>query len=150
MVATTKTTRGLIITIINYDKYQNPKNYETDNESHKRTTMERQWNDTINKNEKNGKNVNNMFLALATTLVRKAGYDVIELKTKKPDDKDTTFSDKFLIRNRIRNYIQSKGYRVSGDLLDGVVLDERITAILDKAIWRAKKNGRITIKSRDL
>jgi hypothetical protein len=29
-----KTTRGMIITIYNYDKYQNPKSYETHSEDH--------------------------------------------------------------------------------------------------------------------
>jgi hypothetical protein len=35
MIATTKTTRGLKITVVNWDKYQNPANYE----SHTRATM---------------------------------------------------------------------------------------------------------------
>jgi len=39
MVATTKTTRGMIVTILNYDKYQNQKNYETYNENHNKPTM---------------------------------------------------------------------------------------------------------------
>lgn len=34
MITTTKTTRGMVITILNYDKYQNPKNYESHNEAH--------------------------------------------------------------------------------------------------------------------
>ncbi|MBJ6751353.1 hypothetical protein [Geomonas anaerohicana] len=33
MITTTKTTRGLIITICNYDRYQNPRNYEAHNEA---------------------------------------------------------------------------------------------------------------------
>lgn len=33
MVTTTKTTRGMIVTILNYDYYQNPKNYDTYNET---------------------------------------------------------------------------------------------------------------------
>jgi len=53
MITTTKTTRGMIVTVVNYDTYQNPENYE----NHKRTTMkptgEPQTHDTINKNEKN-------------------------------------------------------------------------------------------------
>jgi hypothetical protein len=49
MVATRKTTRGLRIKILQYNKYQDPKNYEKD--------RERQTTDTINKNEKNEKNV---------------------------------------------------------------------------------------------
>ena len=33
MITTTKTTRGMIITILNYDEYQNPKNYEAHSEA---------------------------------------------------------------------------------------------------------------------
>ncbi|TXT65998.1 MAG: Small GTP-binding domain protein [Promethearchaeota archaeon] len=99
---------------------------------------------------KNGKNVNNIFLELATLLVRRAGYDVKEKKTILSDEEDSNISDTYLIRNRIRDYIKSKGFRISSELLDGKTLDTQILAILDKAIWRAKKNGRITVKSRDI
>ncbi len=58
MVATTKTTRGLLITICNYDKYQDPQNYENHSESHMKATRKPQGTDTINKNEKNEKNEN--------------------------------------------------------------------------------------------
>jgi hypothetical protein len=56
MITTTKTTRGLIITVCNYDTYQNPKNYEDNSESNKKTTRRQQQGDTINKNDKNDKN----------------------------------------------------------------------------------------------
>ncbi len=52
MVTTEKTTRGLIITICNYDHYQNPANYESHKERHSKTTTEPQPPDTINKKEK--------------------------------------------------------------------------------------------------
>jgi hypothetical protein len=39
MVATTKTTRGMVVTILNYDKYQDQKNYETYNGNHNEHTM---------------------------------------------------------------------------------------------------------------
>jgi hypothetical protein len=64
MITTRKTTRGLIITVCNYDYYQNPKNYEshmeTDNENHNETGNSPQTTDTIDNelNElKNGNNV---------------------------------------------------------------------------------------------
>lgn len=38
MITTTKTTRGMIITILNYELYQNPKNYEAHSESHDEST----------------------------------------------------------------------------------------------------------------
>lgn len=47
MIATTKTTRGLIITILNYSYYQNPMNYESHNESHNEATRKPQPTDTI-------------------------------------------------------------------------------------------------------
>lgn len=59
MIQTTKTTRGLIVTICNYDYYQNSKNYETDNGNHNKTTTKPQSNDTIDEEWKNGKNDNN-------------------------------------------------------------------------------------------
>jgi hypothetical protein len=54
MIATRKTTRGLVITVINYDFYQNPKNYD----SNTIATTEQQCADTIYKNDKNDKNNN--------------------------------------------------------------------------------------------
>lgn len=50
MITTTKTTRGMIVTICNYDYYQNPKNYETDSETDNETDNEQTG---INKNVKN-------------------------------------------------------------------------------------------------
>lgn len=58
MITTQKTTRGLIVTICNYDTYQNPKNYENANGYDTITTRLRQGTDTINKNVKNVKNEN--------------------------------------------------------------------------------------------
>ena len=52
MVTTTKTTRGMLITICNYDHYQDQKNYENDSESHKKATRKPQSTDTINKHKK--------------------------------------------------------------------------------------------------
>lgn len=52
MIATRKTTRGLHITICNYDFYNNISNYERDNESYTIATMKLQGRDTIHKNYK--------------------------------------------------------------------------------------------------
>ena len=60
MVTTTKTTRGLIITICKYCLYQDFKNYESHNESHNEATMkpqptamiEKEVNTVIQKNKK--------------------------------------------------------------------------------------------------
>ncbi len=59
MIDTTKTTRGLLITICNYDYYQQPKNYEDYNERHTKTTRRLTGGDTINNNDKNNKNEKN-------------------------------------------------------------------------------------------
>lgn len=59
MITTLKTTRGIIVTISNYDKYQNPANYERPLESDNETTMKRQSADTINKKPNNGNNDKN-------------------------------------------------------------------------------------------
>ena len=56
MVATEKTTRGMLITILNYDKYQNPKNYESNKEGNMEGRDAVQEGDTINKNDNNNNN----------------------------------------------------------------------------------------------
>ncbi|MDQ0176026.1 DnaD domain-containing protein [Bacillus chungangensis] len=57
MIKTTKTTRGLIVTISNYNVYQDSKNYEQNKEMHKESepkeTRTKRQPDTINKNVKN-------------------------------------------------------------------------------------------------
>jgi hypothetical protein len=63
MIVTTKVTHGLLVTICNYNVYQDPKYYEgNDEKSAKVTTKssrrERQGNN-INKNDKNDKNDKN-------------------------------------------------------------------------------------------
>jgi len=63
MIVTTKVTHGIVITICKYDYYQDPKNYECNNEGEKKDTTKgrrsvRQGGN-INKNVKNDKNVKN-------------------------------------------------------------------------------------------
>jgi len=53
MITTMKTTRGMIITINKYSTYQDPKNYESNNEKTTKATTKQQMSDTINKNDKN-------------------------------------------------------------------------------------------------
>jgi hypothetical protein len=55
MITTTKTTRGLIITISNYDYYQTPQNYEHNTEHGSDSLPTQQPTKTINKNDKNDK-----------------------------------------------------------------------------------------------
>jgi hypothetical protein len=56
MIETTKTTRGLIITVCNYDSYQRIENYEYNNEGNKKPTRTKQQAATINKNDNNVNN----------------------------------------------------------------------------------------------
>ncbi|MHA1328080.1 MAG: hypothetical protein ACTSRH_12290 [Promethearchaeota archaeon] len=42
------------------------------------------------------------------------------------------------------------GCNTSGDLIDGDALNKAIIEILDKAIARAKANGRKTVQEKDL
>ena len=49
MIATAKTTRGMIVTVLNYDKYQDPKIYERYSETDNETTTKLQPTDTIRK-----------------------------------------------------------------------------------------------------
>ena len=53
MITKTKTTRGILITVCNYDFYQNPENYESHTRTDTSATMKLQGTDTINKNDKN-------------------------------------------------------------------------------------------------
>jgi len=56
LITKMKTTRGLIITICDYDYWQTPANYESHNENYTNATGEPQCTATINKNDKNDKN----------------------------------------------------------------------------------------------
>ena len=60
MVTARKTTRGMLITIVKYDFYQNPKNYENHKDTDKKTTRKPQSCHTINNNEKNN-NIDGQF-----------------------------------------------------------------------------------------
>lgn len=55
MITTTKTTRGILINVVNYNKYQDASLYENHTETNTRTTIKPQCHDTINKNDKNDK-----------------------------------------------------------------------------------------------
>jgi hypothetical protein len=63
MTATMKATRGIVITVCNYDHYQNPKNYEGNDEKITKEPRRKRSGRTINKNgeelknSKNGKNI---------------------------------------------------------------------------------------------
>jgi histone H3/H4 len=64
---------------------------------------------------------------------------------KKPAKMDT-----FFVKSKVREYIKSKGCNTSSAVLDGAALNDYIMWYLDKAVERAKGNGRKTVKARDL
>ena len=51
MIETTKTTAGMFVKVLNYNKYQELSNYEYDNEPNKNPTRTQQSPNTINKND---------------------------------------------------------------------------------------------------
>jgi len=56
MVATTKATRGIVITVCNYDEYQTASNYEGNGEGTTEETRRKSKGHTINKNDEECKN----------------------------------------------------------------------------------------------
>ena len=59
-------------------------------------------------------------------------------------------AEALFVKSKVREYIKSKGCNTSGDLIDGDSLNNVIIEILDKAIGRAKANGRKTVQEKDL
>lgn len=58
MITTMKTTRGIVITVLNYDKYQNPDNYDNHRRATTITTIEPQTCPTINNKDNKIKKYN--------------------------------------------------------------------------------------------
>ncbi len=58
--------------------------------------------------------------------------------------------DALFVKSKVREYIKSQECNTSGDLIDGVALNDAIIDILDKAINRAKGNNRKTVQEKDL
>jgi hypothetical protein len=84
MITTAKTTGGLLITVCNYDVYQDPKRYEDHDESHNEDHTKATTKTTPYKGRKNGKKVfgpNSDELRLAKLL-----FDLI--RERKPDFKE--------------------------------------------------------------
>ena len=58
--------------------------------------------------------------------------------------------DVLFVKSKVREYIKSKDCNTSGDVIDGPALNNALIGILDKAIARAKANGRKTVQEEDL
>ena len=57
-------------------------------------------------------------------------------------------SDSLVVKSKMKEYIKGKGCNSAGNLGEG--LTNIIKEILDKAIARAKANGRKTVQEKDL
>lgn len=82
MVTTAKTTRGMIITVLNYDKFQDFENYENHNEHHNDATREPQPPDTI-QNTLNTSNTVNAYIYTANEKFKIAYTGYQEMRKKK-------------------------------------------------------------------
>lgn len=58
--------------------------------------------------------------------------------------------DVLFVKSKVREYIKSKECNTSGDVIDGPALNNALIDILNKAIARAKANGRKTVQEKDL
>jgi len=59
-------------------------------------------------------------------------------------------TEPLFVKSKVRDFIKGKGCNTSSGVLDGNTLNEYIMWILDRAIDRAKGNGRKTVQARDL
>lgn len=84
MIDTTKALGGVLITICNYERYQNPKNYERTNEGTKERTKvspsKNQGGPHINKNEENDKNENKKYGEFKNVILSDEEYKKLENK----------------------------------------------------------------------
>lgn len=146
MITTTKTTRGLIITICNYDIYQNPKNYESHNESHKKATRKPQPTDTINKKNKNDNNENykRLFEKIKSDIEFPEGFEPVIVEwLKYKSEKGQSYKETG-IRTLIRKLI--KEYKNSNELKQAI---ENSISNNYQGIYKPKNNGNDTKPKRD-
>lgn len=53
-----------------------------------------------------------------------------------------------IVGTKVKNYIKTKGLMSSADVLDA--LNDAVYELLDRAVERAKQNGRKTVQGRDV
>jgi len=53
-----------------------------------------------------------------------------------------------VVASKVKDYIKSKEGQTAGDVIEA--LSKKVICLLDKAIARAKENGRVTVKPYDL
>lgn len=64
--------------------------------------------------------------------------------------KEKSGTEPLFVKSKVREFIKAKDCNTSAGVLDGEVLNGYIMWMLDKAVERAKANGRKTVKARDL
>jgi len=72
MVSTKRSTRGTIIKVLNYNKYQTLSNYESTTSSTNKARKKHERSTTINKNDKNDKNDKNIIIAKPSLAIDKS------------------------------------------------------------------------------
>lgn len=101
-ITTAKELGGVLITICNYDFYQNPKNYERTNESIiERTNVEPMKNQPLPDNNKNNKNDNNN----KNSLFRQRFFSVLEIFYFK------NFKNPVTVTNAFFNHYEGVGWK---------------------------------------
>jgi histone H3/H4 len=58
--------------------------------------------------------------------------------------------DPLYVKSKVREFLKTQEVNISGDLIDGQILNEKIMGLLKDAADRAKDNGRKTVFPRDL
>ena len=105
MIHTAKTTRGMIITIVNYDIYQNPMNYGKYNETYNKHTTNIQSVDTINNNDNNDKNDKKGLHLFSNSEY----YDIAKFKDKFYSNPNYQKYDYSYYYEAVKNWADSKG-----------------------------------------
>lgn len=138
MVTTTKTTRGMVITVLNYDYFQNPENYESYTKADTKATMKLQGSDTINKNGNNGKKERNSSLYEKRSDLFSISKDVDMLRSKY----EAAISDAYGRKVKVPAWGQREKV-IARELLDGYGLHVCEYAIKHfVGIFEAEKRNR--------
>ena len=73
-----------------------------------------------------------------------------EEKNMTEEKKSEGGSETLFVKSKVREYIKSKDCNTASAILDGDIFNKAIMEVLDKAIERAKANGRKTVQVKDL
>ena len=56
--------------------------------------------------------------------------------------------DILVVQSKVKDVVKGKGMNTAGDLAEG--LSKEVTVLIDKAVKRAKANGRKTVRAADI